>query len=213
MSHRRRTLLLSLAVFILVSVGLYHGIVSTYRHRCAWVICDPLTWADIQALGRAAANQRNPDYRIEAVFVDLPAGTPNPAMGPLPLQVRLHYVDPNRDPYRDQHPIHELTIDTREQVWSWDVWAYGGPPAPDAQERFERAHIGPQEVYALTWDRAQQALPDPGSAVAKMLLVVPEGRSWRSALTWGITYYGEGRSVTYDVDAETGTLVERDHQE
>jgi hypothetical protein len=213
MSHRRRTLLISLVVVPLVSVGLYHGIVSTYRHRCAWVTCAPLTWADMQALGRAAANQRNPDYRIEAVFVDLPTGTPSPALGPVPLAVRMHYGDPDGDPVQGAYPTHEFTIDTQGQVWSWDVWAYSELPAPDAQQRFARARIGPQEVYALTWEHAQQALPAPGSAAAKMLLVVTEGRFWRSEPTWSITYYRGRDLVTYYVDAETGALIERDRQE
>lgn len=140
MSKRRRTLLLSLVLVPLVSVGLYYGSVSIFRQRCAWVTCGPLTWSEIQTLGRAAADQRTPDYRIQSVQVWLMEGTPNPALGPLPLTVQMYYADPTPIPGRGEYPTDQLTIDTQARTWSWKRWSVGGPPAPDGQERLARPH-------------------------------------------------------------------------
>lgn len=205
MSNRRRTLL-SLGVFALVSIALYQGGAYTYRHRCAVFTCNPLTWAEIQVLAHTAAVQAEPDYRIAEVFVDLPPGTPSPALGPVPFQVQIHYVDP--EPENGRYPLHEFTIDTMDQVGAWKEVGTGGLPSLESQQRFDRVRLGPQEVYELTWDRAQQELPESGSRRGRMMLA--EFGSARPEPAWFVMYYEERSSISYHIDPQTGAIIDSD---
>lgn len=204
MSNRRRTLLLSLAVFALVSIVLYQGVAYTYRHRCVLFACNPLTRAEIQALARTAVVQAGPDYRIAEVFVDLPPGTPNPALGPVPFQVQMHYVDP--EPENGRYPLHEFTMDTMDQVGAWREVGYAGLPSHESQRHFDRVRLGPQEVYELTWDPGSSCCAWSGSRRGRMMLA--EFGLARPEPTWFVMYYEERSSVSYHVDAQTGAIID-----
>ncbi len=210
MDHPRilRRILLALIV-----VGL---LVHSYRYRCLLLTCQPATWPEIQQLAQQYAAHAGPGYRMGLITTDAGPLTPD---GPATLRIRIQFIGTEHEPDQpDRYPVRTIEFDDRERHIRWIRWtlATGTRLTPESQDHHARVRIGPREAYRIALTAARVDVPsattlDPGSAT---LFVKNDPHGWTHPDSfWSVSYLDDHTSRSYSIDAQSGAIIDRHHDE
>lgn len=167
------------------------------------------------ALAQTEAAKAGANYRIGRILAAPTYQTTLLTDGPETLTLRVKLVSSQRDMLQDGlYREQTVAFADRDQWVAWEhqrAWTSELPPV-EAQQRLSRVRIAPRDVYRMTWQAVQRELSASiRLSSASMTLytnALPQARFGIES-AWVVSYDDDTGSLTYWIDAQTGTIVQQ----
>lgn len=211
-----RLQLLKCLLFVILVYASFHGLTFLLEERCSIITCEPASWNTIQEIAIEHTSSGGNNYKLDEIPLHIRASVDNSLNKNNLLdnvEISIYYVStrPSSIHGKTTYPAYVIRFDDT------NLWIKGhrrpsistpSLPTEDVLNRFKRVHLGYNDIFNMTWDKANETLIHPIHSVFFGLSLTDKVlQDFGVESVWYVRYSGENDMVEYWVDARSGKVV------